>query len=127
MLHEKNRLKFSLWHYLCWWPLLTAFPLATDEGSNSFGCETGLAVIAKQRVTFFLEINHDTLKIWNQIDQCHFAYTAESLVPYLKLCGLLTKTSMFSTSYSWQINGRKASHIGLFVLVRYEPSMTTQS
>ena len=26
MLHEKNRLKFSLRHYLSWWPLLTAIP-----------------------------------------------------------------------------------------------------
>ena len=40
---------------------------------------------------FFLELNHDTLTIWYQIDQCHFAYTAESLVPYLKLYGLLTR------------------------------------
>ena len=53
-------------------------------------CETGLAVIAKQKITF-LELNHDTLTIWYQIGQCHFAYTVESLVPYSKLCGLLTQ------------------------------------
>ena len=32
-----------------------------------FDCETGLAVIAKQSVTFFLELNYDTLTIWYQI------------------------------------------------------------
>ena len=66
--------------------------------------------MAKQSVMFFLELNHDTLTIWYQIDQCHFAYTAEGLVPYLKLCCLLTQTSVFSTSYLLQINGRKAFH-----------------
>ena len=59
---------------------------------------------------FFLELNHYTLTIWYQIDQCHFAYITESLVPYLWLCGLLTQTSIFSTSYQLQINGRKAFH-----------------
>ena len=117
MLHEKNRLKFSLWHYLSRWPLLTAFPLATDEGSNILVAKPVCSHrVANQRVTFFLELNHDTLTIWYQIDQCHFAYTAKSLVPYLKLCGLLTQLSIFSTSYPLQINGRKAFHIdiGLF-------------
>ena len=33
-------------------------------------------------------LNLDTLTVWYQIDQCHFAYTAERLVPYLKLWGL---------------------------------------
>ena len=56
-------------------PLLTAIPkwLMKDP-------KTGLAVIAKQSVMFFLELNHDTLTIWYQIDQCHFAYTVESVV-----------------------------------------------
>ena len=34
----------------------------------------------KQSVIFFLEVNHDTLTIWYKIDQCHYAYTAESPV-----------------------------------------------
>ena len=75
-----------------------------------FGSETSLAVIDKQSVMFFLEFNHDTLTIWYQIDQCHFAYTTESLVRYLKLCGLLTQTSIFSTSYWLHVNGKKAFH-----------------
>ena len=66
---------------------LTATPNQLTKG-QIFGSETGLAIIAKQSVTFFLELNHDTLTIWYQIDQCHFAYTAESLVPYLKLYGV---------------------------------------
>ena len=108
--------------------LLTATPNQLTKG-QIFGSETGLAIIAKQSVTLFLELNHDTLTIWYQIDQCHFVYTAESLVPYLKLCGLLTQTctSIFSTSYRLQLNGRKAFHNQNFlVLLRY-PSMTTQS
>ena len=48
MLLEKNRLKFSLRHYLS----------RNWRRIQYFGCETGLAVIAKQRVTFFLELNH---------------------------------------------------------------------
>ena len=54
----------------------------------NFGSETGHTAIAKQSFTFFLELNHDTLTIWYQIDHFHFAYTAKSLVPYLKLCGV---------------------------------------
>ena len=66
-----------------------------------FGSKTVLAIIAKQSVTFLLELNHNTLTIWYQIDQCHFPYTAESLVWYLKLCGLLTQSVIFSTSYHY--------------------------
>ena len=87
-------------------PLLTAIPKQLVKDPKKIG----LAVIAKQSVMFFLELNHDTLTIWYQIDQCHFAYTVESPVPYLKLCGLLTQTSIFSTSHRLQINGRKAFH-----------------
>ena len=108
--------------------LLTAIPNQLTKG-QIFGSKTGVAIIAKQSVTFFLELNHDTLTIWYQIDQCHFTFTAESLVPYLKLCGLLTQTctSIFSTRYRLQLNGRKAFHNQNFlVLLRY-PSMTTQS
>ena len=54
-------------------------------------------------VTFFLELNHENRSIWYQIDQCHFVHTIESLVPYLKLCSLLTWTSIFSTSYRLQL------------------------
>ena len=61
-------------------------------------------------VMFFLELNHEKLTIWYQIVQCHFVHTAESLVPYLKLCSLLTRTSILSTSYQLQLNGRKAFH-----------------
>ena len=32
-----------------------------------------------------LELTDALQKNWYQVDQCHFAYTAESLVPYLKL------------------------------------------
>ena len=72
--------------------------LSNGRRIKYFGSESSLAVTAKQSVTFFLELNHETLTSWCQIDQCHFAYTAESLVRYLKLCGLLTQTSVFSTS-----------------------------
>ena len=67
--------------------LLTAIPNQLTKG-QIFGSKTGVAIIAKQSVTFFLELNHDTLTIWYQIDQFHFACTAESLGPYLKLCGV---------------------------------------
>ena len=53
-------------------PLLKAIPKQLTKDPIYFGCETGLAVIAKQSVTFFLELNHDTLTIWYQIDQCYF-------------------------------------------------------
>ena len=58
---------------------------------------------------FFLELNHGKLKIWYQIDQCHFAYTAESLAPYSKLCGLLTQTSIFSTGTNCRLMEGKLS------------------
>ena len=67
-------------------------------------------------VMFFLELNHEKLTIWYQIVQCHFVHTAESLVPYLKLCSLLTRTSILSTSYQLQLNGRKLS------IVLFSPS-----
>ena len=41
-------------------------------------------------VTFFLELNYAKLTIWYEIVWCHFVHTAKSLVPYLKLCSLLT-------------------------------------
>ena len=72
MLHEKTRLKFNLWHYLSVTLVNSLFP--SNWGRiQYFCCETGLAVIAKQRLTFVLERNYDTLKIWYQTDQCHFA------------------------------------------------------
>jgi len=69
-------------------------------------------------VTFFLELNHEKLTIWYQIVQCHFVHTAESLVPYLKLCSLLTWTSIFSTSYRLQLNGRFAANFkGIYIVI----------
>ena len=84
--------------------------LSTWQRIQYFGSETVLAIIAKQSVTFLLELNHNTLTIWYQTDQCHFACTAESLVWYLKRCSLLTQSIIFSTSCRLQINGRKAFH-----------------
>ena len=64
--------------------LLTAIPKQLTKDPifwfRNRSCNQG-----KQSVTFFLELNNDTLTIWYQIDQCHLVYTAESLVPYLKL------------------------------------------
>ena len=84
--------------------------LSSWQRIHHFGSETVLAIIAKQSVTFLLELNHNTLTKWYQTGQCHFAYTAERLVWYLKQCGLLTQSIIFSTSYRLQINGRKAFH-----------------
>ena len=88
MLHENNRLKFSL-H--CVYStgslgelLLTAIPKqVTKDPIFWFPNQT-------KSVTFFLELNHEKLSIWYQIDQCHFVHTVENLVPYLKPCSLLT-------------------------------------
>ena len=107
-------------------PIFSYFKTKTSYFSYFLACEAkicnkienGIAVIAKQSVMFFLELNHDTLTIWYQIDQCHFAYTVESPVPYLKLCGLLTQTSIFSTSHRLQINGRKAFHRTFFYILQ---------
>ena len=109
MLHKKNRLKFSLGHYFSWWPLLTAVPkqLMMDP---IFWLRNQSCIHSLEESSFFLELNHDTHTIWYQIDQCHFAFTAESLVPYLKLCALLIQTRIFSTSYWWRINQKKAFH-----------------
>ena len=91
-------------------PLLTAIPKQlVKDAIQYFGCKIGLAVMAKQSVIiimFFLELNHDILTIWYQIDQCHFAYTAE------------TQTSIFSTSHRLQINGRKAFHRTFFYILQ---------
>ena len=85
----------------------------SDERSNTLVPKPVLQlVIDKQSVMFFLEFNHDTLTIWYHIDQCHFAYTAESLVPYLKLCGLLTQTSIIKPATDCTLMERKLS-IGL--------------
>ena len=40
----------------------------------------------------------------------HRRQAPTSLVPYLKLCGLLTQSSISSTSYRLKLNGRKAFH-----------------
>ena len=64
--------------------LLTAIPTQpTDEGSNILVPKLVLQSQLSRSVTFFLELNLDTRTIWYQIDQCHFAYAVESLVPYL--------------------------------------------
>ena len=120
-LHEKNRLEFSLRDYIVyfsWWPLLTAIPKQLTKHPIFWlpnrSCSHKVAFF-KQRnreLTFVLELDHDTLTgtVWYQIDQCHFGYTTESLVPYLELYGLLIQTRIFSTSYRLQVNGRKAFH-----------------
>ena len=78
MLHENNRLKFSLHRVYSTGSLgellLTSIPIRNQTKS----------------VTFFLELNHEKLSIWYQMDQCHFVHTIENLVPYLELCSLLT-------------------------------------
>ena len=68
----------------------------------------------------YWELNHDTLTIWYQIDPCHFAYTAESPVRHLKLCGLLTQTNIFSTRYRLQINVRKAFNRTFFDILQWQ-------
>ena len=57
--------------------------------------------------------NHDTLTIWYQIDQCHFAYTSESLVLSLKLCGLWLKQAHSQPATNCRLMEGKLS-IGLF-------------
>ena len=110
MLHEKNSwLKCSLQHWGSLGELLlTAIPKQlTKDPIFWFRNQTKST---SKSVTFFLELNNEKLAIWYQIVQCHFVHTAESLVPYLKLRSLLTWTSIFSTSYRLQLNGRKAFH-----------------
>ena len=58
MLLEKNRLKFSLRHGPCQQAYLRNW-----RRIQYFGWATGLAVIAKQSVMFFLELDHDTIAI----------------------------------------------------------------
>ena len=61
-------------------PFLTAIPKQLTKDLIFWLRNRSLSQ-AKQSVTF-IELNHDRFTICYQIDQCHFAYTAESLFPY---------------------------------------------
>ena len=58
MLHEKKRLKFSLLHYLSWWPLLTL-------GSTSRGGRWGENATPRVFLTFFQEDNTSATDVFS--------------------------------------------------------------
>ena len=71
--------------------------LVSKVSVQYFGSETGVAVTAEQGKAS-LELNHGTHATRYLIDQCHFAYTMESLVPYV------LKTMRFFDSNKYRLN-----------------------